>query len=60
MFGKKKADVPSTRTCKCPVAGCGLVCIDEVSLKRHMDWAHAAAKSSGSEPQPASREIQSR
>jgi len=23
---------------KCPI--CGLVCLDETSLKRHMDWAH--------------------
>ncbi len=59
MFGKKKVQASPARTYKCLVAGCGLVCTDESSLKRHVDWAHPAVKSTGSEPQAQSREIKS-
>ena len=51
MFWKKKADVSRTVSHKCEVSGCGLVCTDEASLKRHMDWAHPAVQSPGREPQ---------
>ncbi len=45
MFGKKKAAVTKTSSYKCDVLGCGLVCMDEASLKRHMDWAHPPTSS---------------
>lgn len=57
MFGKKKEQAPRPGAYKCLVAGCGLVCMDESSLKRHVDWAHSTPKPSGSEPQAGSRDI---
>ena len=35
VMGKKKITRPIV---KCPK--CGLDCIDETTLKRHIDWAH--------------------
>ena len=57
MFGKKKVQVSPRGAYKCLVAGCGLVCMDEASLKRHADWAHPTAKSTDGKPQDAGQEI---
>ncbi len=60
MFGKKNAQTSRPGGYKCLVAGCGLVCADESSLKRHVDWAHPTAKSPGNEQQTVRPESQSR
>jgi hypothetical protein len=44
MFGKKKTVAVKGAEHQCQVTGCGLVCSDEATLKRHMDWAHPAGK----------------
>ncbi len=52
MFGKKKPQTVSRPIIQCPVPGCNVVCINEETLKRHTDWAHASAKQTGA---PASQ-----
>ena len=43
MFGKKNIKKPQGNEVVCQM--CGLDCRDKGSLERHMDWAHAVAKS---------------
>jgi len=40
MFGKKK-DTTKPTSYQCQFPGCSLICTDEQSLKRHVDWSHA-------------------
>ncbi|NLE09830.1 MAG: hypothetical protein GX631_11325 [Dehalococcoidales bacterium] len=41
MFGKKKEPVAVAET-KCKI--CGLECLDETTLKKHIEWKHAEVK----------------
>lgn len=48
MFGKKKVTTNPT-SYQCLFVGCGLICTDEKSLIRHVDWAHTIKSTKTSE-----------
>ena len=53
MFWKKKEAPAKSVSHQCQVPGCGLVCNDETSLKRHMSWAHPTAAGAGKQTKTA-------
>jgi uncharacterized C2H2 Zn-finger protein len=56
VFGKKKAIEVKNISYQCQVPGCGLICTDDVSMNRHMNWAHQEVVSSDKQTQtPNSR-----
>ena len=39
LFNRKK-EKPVVTELKCPANGCSFTCVDQMSLKRHLDWKH--------------------